>query len=78
LSTLLYLLDYVKFGDSKHILDFLLQDFAFLLIQVLLVTLILDWLLGYMDRQNHLKKQNMVIGAFFMEIGTKLLITYLT
>jgi hypothetical protein len=77
LSALLYLLDYVKFGDYKRILDFLLQNMAFLLIQVLLVTLILDWLVGYMDKQKRLKKQNMVIGAFFMEVGTKLL-TYIS
>jgi hypothetical protein len=50
---------------------------AFLLIQVLLITLILDWLVGYMDKQKHLKKVNMVMGAFFMEMGTKLL-TYIS
>ena len=77
LSALLYMLDYVKFGDYNHILDFLLQNMAFLLIQVLLVTLILGWLIGYMDKQKRLKKQNMVIGAFFMEVGTKLL-TYIS
>jgi len=77
LSALLYLLDYIKFGDYKHILDFLLQNMAFLLIQVLLVTLILDWLVSYMDKQKHLKKVNMVMGAFFMEVGTRLL-TYIS
>lgn len=77
LSALLYLLDYVKFGDYNHILDYLLQNMAFLLIQVLLVTLILGWLIGYMDKQKRMKKQNMVIGAFFMEVGTKLL-TYIS
>lgn len=77
LSTLLYILDYLKFGDSQHILDRLLQDFAFLLIQVLLVTLILDRLLNYMDKRNRLKKLNMVIGSFFMVVGTKLL-TYIS
>ncbi|VVB63686.1 Uncharacterised protein [uncultured archaeon] len=77
LSVLLYLLDYIKFGDYDHILDFLLQNMAFLLIQILLVTLILGWLIGYMDKQKRLKKQNMVIGAFFMEVGTKLL-TYIS
>jgi hypothetical protein len=71
------MLDYIKFGDYKHILDFLLQNMAFLLIQVLLVTLILGWFVGYMDKQKRLKKQNMVIGAFFMEVGTKLL-TYIS
>lgn len=77
LSALLYLLDYLKFGDYNHILDFLLQNMAFLLIQVLLVTLILGWFINYLDKQKRLKKQNIVIGAFFMEVGTKLL-TYIS
>jgi hypothetical protein len=77
LSSFLYLLDYIKFGDYNHILDFLLQNMAFLLIQVLLVTLVLGWLIGYMDKQKRLKKQNMVIGAFFTGVGTKLL-TYIS
>jgi hypothetical protein len=77
LSALLYSLDYIKFGDFNHILDFLLLNMAFLLIQVLLVALILDRLVSYMDKQKRLKKQNMVIGAFFMEVGTKLL-TYIS
>lgn len=76
-SVLLYLFDYVNFGDYKRILDLLLQNLAFLLIQVLLVTLILEWLVSYMNTQKRLKKQNMVIGAFFMEVGTKLL-TYIS
>jgi len=76
-SLLLYMLDYLKFGDPQHILDRLLQDFAFLLIQVLLVTLILEWLLSYMEKRNRLKKLNMVIGTFFTAVGTKLL-TYIS
>jgi len=76
-SLLLYILDYLKFGDPQHILDRLLQDFAFLLIQVLLVTLILEWLLSYMEKRNRLKKLNMVIGTFFTVVGTKLL-TYIS
>jgi hypothetical protein len=77
LSAILYLIDYVNFGDYKHILDYMLQNLAFLSIQVLIVTLILDWLMRYMEKQKRLKKQNMVIGAFFMEVGTDLL-TYIS
>jgi hypothetical protein len=29
--------------------------------------------MSYMDKQKHLKKVNMVMGAFFMEVGTRLL-----
>ncbi len=73
LSTLFYLLHYSIFRDSRHILLYLIGDIAFLPIQVLLVTLIIDRLLNAREKSSLLKKLNMVIGAFFSEVGTELL-----
>jgi hypothetical protein len=73
LSTLFYLLHYSIFRDSHHILLYLIGDIAFLPIQVLLVTLIIDRLLNEREKSSLLKKLNMVIGAFFSEVGTELL-----
>ena len=73
LSAILYLIHYAIFGDSHHILLYLIGDIAFLPIQVLLVTLIIDRLLSAREKQALLKKMNMVIGAFFSEVGTQLL-----
>jgi hypothetical protein len=73
LSALLYLIHYVIFRDSRHILIYLIGDIAFLPIQVLLVTLIIDQLLSGREKRAMLKKLNMVIGAFFSEVGTQLL-----
>jgi hypothetical protein len=73
LSTLLYLLHYSIFRDSHHIFLYLIGDIAFLPIQVLLVTLIIDRLLNEREKRSLLKKLNMVIGAFFSEVGTDLL-----
>lgn len=52
---------------------FLLGDLAFLFLQVAVVTLFIDRLLRSRERQAMLRKLNMVIGAFFSEIGTELL-----
>jgi hypothetical protein len=54
---------------------YLLQDVAFLPIQVLLVTIIISELLGWREKRAMLGKLNMVIGAFFSEMGTDLLRT---
>ncbi len=51
----------------------MLGEIAFLPLEVLLVTLVIDRLLRYMERRNRLEKLNMVIGAFFVEVGTDLL-----
>jgi hypothetical protein len=76
LSTLLYLLHYSMFRDSHHIFLYLIGDIAFLPIEVLLVTLIIDRLLNEREKRSLLKKLNMVIGAFFSEVGTDLLKTF--
>jgi hypothetical protein len=76
-SLLIYLLHYAIFGDIHHILIYLVADIAFLPIEVLLVTLILHRLLSNMEKRSRMEKLNMVIGAFFVEVGTDLL-TYLS
>ena len=52
---------------------FFLGDIAFLFVQVVLVTLVLDGMLRRRQRDEMLTKLNMVIGAFFSEAGTDLL-----
>jgi hypothetical protein len=48
-------------------------DIAFVPIEVLMVTLIIHRLLTEREKRSMLKKMNMVIGAFFSEVGTHLL-----
>jgi len=73
LSAIFYLLHYAIFRDAHHILLYLIGDIAFVFIEVLLVTLIIHQLLGEREKRVMLKKLNMVIGAFFSEVGTGLL-----
>jgi len=73
LSAALYMAHYLMFGDAHHILIYLVGDIAFVPIEVLIVTLILHRLLSIHEKQSMLSKMNMVIGAFFSEVGTDLL-----
>lgn len=52
---------------------FLVGDVAFLLMQIALVTLLVDRLLRAREKRAMLRKLNMVIGAFFSQMGTSLL-----
>jgi len=52
---------------------FLVGDVAFLMVQIALVTLLVDQMLRAREKQAMLRKLNMVIGAFFSELGTELL-----
>ncbi len=73
LSTLGYFIHYFIFRDAHHIFIYLIGDIAFVFFEVLLVTLILHQLLRYREKKIMLNKLNMVIGAFFSEVGRELL-----
>lgn len=73
LTAALHALHWVFFRDLHHTLIYLLGDIAFIPLEVLLVTLVLHQLLERRQRQERLHKLNMVIGAFFSEVGTDLL-----
>ena len=72
-SAVLYVLHYAVFRDAHHIAFWSLTSLAFLPISVLFVTLIINRLLTQRQQQERLRKLNMVIGAFFSEVGTNLL-----
>jgi hypothetical protein len=73
LSVFSYAVHFIIFRDSHHIFIYLLGDIAFVFIEVLLVTLIIHHILGEREKRAMLNKLNMVIGAFFSEVGTPLL-----
>lgn len=73
LSVLLYLLHFVIFRDAHHIFIYLLGDIAFIPMDVLIVTLIIHKVLVEREKHQIMEKMNMVIGAFFSEVGSQLL-----
>ncbi|OPX85518.1 MAG: hypothetical protein A4E53_03512 [Pelotomaculum sp. PtaB.Bin104] len=73
LSVSLYFIHYLIFRDTYHIFKYLVGELAFLPIEVLLVSIILQRLLDEREKHVMLKKLNMVIGAFFSEVGNRLL-----
>lgn len=73
LSGALYTLQYAFFRTPKTIVYYFFQDLAFLPVEVLLVTLVVHRLLKAREKQEQMRKMNMVIGAFFSEVGTTLI-----
>lgn len=73
LSVFFYVFHYIVFRDLHHIFIYLIGDIAFLFIDVMIVTLVLNRLLVYREKQSVLKKLNIVIDTFFSEVGTDLL-----
>lgn len=73
LSTAGYVLQYAVFRDSHQLFVALLNDLSFVFLQVFVVTVVVHELLSRHEKQRRMEKLNMVVGAFFSEIGTELL-----
>ncbi|MCX5892744.1 MAG: hypothetical protein NTW80_07190 [Deltaproteobacteria bacterium] len=69
----MYAVNYLIFRDANYMLRLFLAQLGFLPISVLLVTIIINRLLSQRAKAAKLRKLNMVIGAFFSEVGTDLL-----
>lgn len=72
-SISIYFTQLAIFADPETTKFYLLQDFAFLPISVLVVTLVLERLLESRDRRQRLEKLRMLIGTFFSWVGYNLL-----
>jgi len=78
LSSALYILQIAIFHAERDTFFYLVQDLAFVPIQVLLVTVIVDQVLKIREKLAMLNKLNMVIGTFFSEVGGRLLRSFST
>ncbi len=72
-SLVLYGIDYLIFGRGGEIGFGFLGNLAFLPIYVLFVTLVVERVLKSREQAGIKQKLNMVIGAFFSEVGNRLL-----
>jgi len=72
-SVAVYFIHYLIFDDAHHIFIYMVGDVAFVFIEVLLVTLIIHRVLSEREKRERMEKLNMIIGAFFSEVGTTLL-----
>ncbi|MBF0330468.1 MAG: hypothetical protein HQL17_00920 [Candidatus Omnitrophica bacterium] len=73
LSVAFYLICYVVFHDARYIFMTVLSNIGFAFFEVFLVTLVIHRLLLFRERRALLRKMNMVIGIFFIELGTDLI-----
>jgi hypothetical protein len=73
LSALVYFVHYAIFHDVHHIFIYMVGDLAFLPLEVFLVVIVIERVLARREKQAIMQKLNMVVGAFFSEVGSELL-----
>jgi hypothetical protein len=69
----IYLLQVIIFHRPVDTIFYLLQDLAFVPIEVALVTFIIHRFLNVREERKKTKKINVIISSFFTEVGTQLL-----
>ncbi|MEM2838500.1 MAG: hypothetical protein QXE18_00175 [Thermoplasmata archaeon] len=72
-SILIFIANYLIFHNTEEELFLLVEELGFIPIEVLVVTLIIDQLLQKREKRSRLEKMNMVIGAFFSDVGLEVL-----
>lgn len=73
LSICIYVLQVSIFHRISDTEFYLLQDLAFLPLQVAIVTIVLGKIINTWNKRERLKKINMAISAFFSEAGTEIM-----
>jgi hypothetical protein len=73
ISALLYSVHYFVFRDTHHIFIYMLGDLSFLPLEVFFVVIVVERAIARREKQSVMQKLNMVVGAFFSEVGTELL-----
>jgi hypothetical protein len=73
LSAFTYFIHFLIFRDPHHIFIYMVGDLAFLPMEVFLVVIVIERILTRREKQAILQKLNMVVGAFFSEVGNHLL-----
>lgn len=76
ISSLLYILHFIWFRDLHHIWIWSFTSLAFLPISALVVTLLINRVLTARDKAIRLDKLNMLIGLFFSNLGSELLLRF--
>jgi len=72
-SVLLYSFHYFVFRDAYYLFKVLVGELAFIPIEVLLVTLVIDRVVKEREMEGLIEKLNLIIGIFFSEVGTNIL-----
>jgi hypothetical protein len=74
LSALTFLVYHLVFNQDYYMFMYLLGDLAFVFINVLLVTLIIQTILERREKEAIIGKMSTVIGAFFSELGKPMIL----
>ena len=73
LAVIIFLARFLIFGDGEEIIAYLWKHIGFIPIDILIVALVLEEIMGRKEHEAILEKIDMLMGTFFSEIGNDLI-----
>ncbi len=73
LSSIMFFIHYLIFGQALNTAYYSLMNLCFIPINSLVVTIMLEKLIDYRSKKDRIEKINMLVGIFFTEVGGKLM-----
>ncbi|MBC6002379.1 hypothetical protein H8697_12020 [[Eubacterium] tenue] len=73
LSSIMFFIHYLIFGQALNTAYYSLMNLCFIPINSLVVTIMLEKLIDYRAKKDRIEKINMLVGIFFTEVGGKLM-----
>ncbi|MBR5503717.1 MAG: hypothetical protein IKV87_04670 [Methanobrevibacter sp.] len=73
LAVVIFLARFLIFGDGEEIIAYLWKHIGFIPIDILIVALVLEEIMGRKEHEAILEKIDMLMGTFFSEIGNDLI-----
>lgn len=72
-SVLIYGIQFIMFHQANDTIFYFFQDLAFVPIQVVFVTIIINRFMNMIEARKKVKKINVIISTFFVEAGTSIM-----
>lgn len=72
-SAVIYFIQFKMFHDTRDTFFYLLQDWAFLPVQIAVVTIVVGMVTGEREKRERLARSKMLTVTFFSDLGTELL-----
>ena len=73
LSSIMFFIHYLIFGQAINTAYYSLMNLCFIPINSLVVTIMFEKLIDYRAKKDRIEKINMLVGIFFTEVGGKLM-----
>ena len=72
-SAIIYIIQNAIFHEPSQTVFYIFQDMAFMPFQALIATLIIDQFLKIEEKRRKIKKTNVVISTFFVDVGVNIM-----